>query len=909
MGRVGRWVEGVVGDAAGAGRGVPRFSGVSEPRAGALKWTFYVHGGSMTAAVLGFALGVWWLQRQAELPSAAAVTLLGGAAACGVTAVLLLRVLASARGAGRLVALVLLVGCSVAAGAWWAAGLAHLRMGEQLQAQDEGRDLSVVGVIASLPARGERSQRFEFEVESVAGGARLPPRIQLSWYQGLPGSSVDEAPALLGEGATARPGERWRFTVRLKRPHGSVNPHGFDYEAWLLERGLGATGYVRAQGARGAGAPERLGERNSLLDRIEQARAAIRARFLAVLSADPALSGAAGVLVALAVGDQRAIDALDWQVYNRTGVTHLMSISGLHVTLVSGLLAALVSFGWRRVPALALALPARKAAAVAGALAALGYTLLAGFGVPAQRTFFMVAVVAAALWSGRIAAPLRVLALALMAVLLLDPWAVLAPGFWLSFGAVGLIFYVTHGWTSPPDSTGPHASALSRPAHELRRLGAACLRGIADWGRTQWAITLGLAPAALLLFGQVSLVGPLANAVAIPLVSGIITPLALLAAVVPVDGLLFLAAWLMQVLMGFLTWCAWLPAAVWQQPVPPAWSLPLALVGVAWMLAPRGWPLRGLGLVLLLPAVLVEPPRPAPGEAWVSTLDVGQGLSVLVRTHRHALLYDAGPAWGESDSGERIILPVLRAIGVRRLDAMFVTHNDLDHTGGAISVLDNLPVGELLSSLPEGHPVLGFAQQARPCLRGQAWDWDGVRFEVLHPEAGDLAAAPGARGLRTNDLSCVLRIASQGGARMLLTGDIERAAEARLLQRASQAMEGLAAGLKEERSSLRAEVLLAPHHGSRTSSTPEFIAAVQPSVVVVPAGFRNRFGHPRADVLERYAGAGARVMRTDRDGAVQVRLGAAGAAQALEVHGQRALEPRYWRLAKCPAPQREAALC
>ena len=891
----------------------------------------------MTAAVLGFALGVWWLQRQAELPSAAAVTLLGGAAACGVTAVLLLRVLATARGAGRLVALVLLVGCAGAGGAWWAAGLAQLRMGEQLQAQDEGRDLSVVGVVASLPARGERSQRFEFEVESVDGGARLPPRLQLSWYQGLPGSSVDEAPALLGEGATVRPGERWRFTVRLKRPHGSVNPHGFDYEAWLLERGLGATGYVRAQGvggdgraqgARRAGAPERLGERNSLLDRIEQARAAIRARFLAVLGADPALAGAAGVLVALAVGDQRAIDALDWQVYNRTGVTHLMSISGLHVTLVSGLLAALVSFGWRRVPALALALPARKAAAVAGALSALGYTLLAGFGVPAQRTFFMVAVVAAALWSGRIAAPLRVLALALLAVLLLDPWAVLAPGFWLSFGAVGLIFYVTHGWTAPPESMAPFASTqqgLSRPARWLRRLGEACLRGIADWGRTQWAITLGLAPAALLLFGQVSLVGPLANAVAIPLVSGIITPLALLAAVVPVDGLLFLAAWLMQLLMGFLTWCAWLPAAVWQQPVPPAWTLPLALVGVAWMLAPRGWPLRSLGLALLLPAVLVEPPRPAPGEAWATTLDVGQGLSVLVRTHGHALLYDAGPAWGESDSGERIILPVLRAIGVQRLDAMFVTHNDLDHTGGAISVLDNLPVGELLSSLPEGHPVLGFAQQARPCLRGQAWDWDGVRFEVLHPEAADLAAVPGARGLRTNDLSCVLRIVSQGGARMLLTGDIERAAEARLVQRASSPADAMAAGPAAEpaaepaagpaaeraagTSALRAEVLLAPHHGSRTSSTPEFIAAVQPSVVVVPAGFRNRFGHPRADVLERYAGAGAQVMRTDRDGAVQVRLGAAGAAQALEVHGQRALEPRYWRLAKCPAPQREAALC
>lgn len=835
----------------------------------------------MTAAVLGFLLGVCWLQRQAVLPAAGWLWL--GVPAVAACALLL------AFGRGGLWRTALLLACAALAGALWATGWAQWRMDDRLAPGEEGRDLEVVGVVAGLPAAGERSLRFEFEVEAVEGGARLPRRVLLSWYRGVLVPGLDDLPDALQEGGGVQPGERWRFNVRLKRPHGGVNPHGFDYEAWLLERGIGATGYVRPPGPRGAA--QKLGRRNGFIDRIERARGAVRERFLRVLGEpvpgeSPAAAGArataAGVLVALAVGDQRAIDAGDWMVFNRTGVTHLMSISGLHVTLVSGLVAALVSFGWRRAPALALALPARKAAAVAAVLAALGYALVAGFAVPAQRTCFMVAVVAAALWAGRIAAPVRVLALALFAVLLLDPWAVLAAGFWLSFGAVGLIFYVAHGWGAAHAGHPAHA-APATPVTPMARLGAV----LHEWGRTQWAITLGLAPAALLLFGQVSLVGPLANAVAIPLVSGVITPLALLAALLPIDALLHLAAALMRALMVFLVWCAWLPAAVWQQAAPPPWAVPLALAGVLWMLAPHGLPARWLGCALLLPAVLVVPPRPAHGEAWIDTLDVGQGLAVLVRTRAHALLYDAGPAWGEADSGERVILPVLRALGVPRLDRMLVTHNDLDHTGGAISVLDNLEVGELLSSLPAGHPVLSFAPRQRPCLRGERWDWDGVRFEVLHPAANEHEA----RGVRINDLSCVLRVAAGEGAGggMLLTGDIEKAAEARLLAREPQA--------------LRAQVLLAPHHGSGTSSTAEFLAAVGAREVVVAAGYRNRFGHPKAEVLARYAALGARVSRTDRDGAVQVRLDAQGAGVSALRHS----EPRYWRSRAPPVPGECAA--
>jgi len=762
----------------------------------------------MTPVILSFASGVLFLQLQPELP---------GMACYGLLALLPLAKWRPFR-----------LAAALAFGFCWALGMAQLRLADRLAPGLEGRDIELVGVVASLPAAGERSLRFEFEPESSA--ENLPGKILLSWYRSPDRANHEEQPAILS--SPLHPGERWRFTVRLRRPHGLFNPHGFDYEAWLLERGVGATGYVRS-GNRSF--PQRLGERNSVSDRIELIREAVRDRFKRVLGETPA----AGILAALAVGDQRSISAEEWRLFNRTGVTHLMSISGLHVTLVSGLFAWLAGWLWRRSAFLMLRLPARKAAAVAAIAGALGYTLLAGFAVPAQRTFWMVTVVALALWSGRTAAPTRVLALALAAVLVFDPWALLSPGFWLSFGAVALIFMV---------SNDKEATAV-------------------QWLRVQWAITLGLAPAALFLFAQFSVVGPLANALAIPLVSVVVTPLVLLAALIPWDGLLALAAWLTEWLLQFLEWCASLPAAVWQQHAPPLWTVLLALAGVGWLLAPRGLPWRAAGMVLMLPAVALPPPAPAPGEAWVTTLDVGQGLAVLVRTANRALLYDAGPALGaDADSGERIIAPYLRAAGVARLDALIVTHNDNDHAGGAASVLENFEVGALLSSLPSGHPLLGNVEGARRCAAGEAWEWDGVRFDILHPAGAD------ARAKKSNDLSCVLKV-SAGGRAMLLTGDIERPAEAELLIRDAPA--------------LAADVLLVPHHGSRTSSTAEFLAAVGAQAAVVPVGYRNRFGHPNADVLDRLR---ANLHRTDLDGAVTVRF----SRGIFDIRGEREARRRYW---------------
>lgn len=796
----------------------------------------------MTAAVLSFFAGVLLLQYQASLPDPRWLLLL----ALPVCLALLCAALhwqAQARCRVRaLITRAAVLLCVLGAGFLWAAACAHYRMAGVLAPELEGRDIELVGVVTSLPASTGRALRFEFEPESGREGARLPALIRLVWYRAAVRAEMpEEEAAALEERTRIRPGERWRFSVRLRRPHGNVNPHGFDYEAWLLEHGIGATGYVRASPR-----PERLGERGAFSDVVGRVRESVRDRFFSVLGETPA----AGILAALAVGDQASISAEEWRLFAMTGVTHLMSISGLHVTLISGLLAWLANWLWRRLPRLCLRLPARKVAAIAGIVGAFGYTVFAGYAVPAQRTCYMVAAVALALWSARVVTPARVLSLALFAVIVADPWASLAPGFWLSFAAVALILYAA-------------GAARDRP-----------LRALRQWLRVQWAITIGLAPAVLLFFGQVSLIGPLANALAIPLVSIVITPLALLAALLPFEALLLLSSRLTELLLMFLEWCASLPLAVWQGPAPALWCVVAAGFGAAWLLAPRGLPWRAAGLVLFLPAFALPAPSPGPGEAWITTLDVGQGLAVLVRTRTHALLYDAGPAYGiESDSGERVIVPLLRSLGIQRLDAMIITHRDTDHLGGAQSVLGSLEVAQVVSSLAARHELHAYALTSMRCAAGQGWEWDGVKFDMLGPAVEDFGKVGKARN---NNLSCVMKLATSGGA-VLLTGDIERAAEAALLSRDAAA--------------LRAHVMLVPHHGSRTSSGPAFLDAVAPSHAVVAAGYRNRFGHPHAEIVRRYEGSGVRVSRTDLDGAVHISLG----AMNYSVTGEREASPRYWR--------------
>jgi len=694
----------------------------------------------------------------------------------------------------------------------WAAWRADLRLADRLPDHWQGVDLSVVGVVSDLPQTNARGERFLLDVEQVVTPhAPKLQRMQLTRYW------PDEA----APSPTVHAGERWQFTVRLKRPYGTHNPHGFDLEAWMLERGIAASGYVREQPL-----PTRLDARAATPTAwIAAMRAAIHERIVSTLGDAPY----AGVIAALVIGDQRSIPYAQWRTFTRTGVNHLLSISGLHVTMIATLAGWGVAFGWRRWPRAAERLPARQAGLLAAVLAAFAYAVLAGFQVPAQRTLFMLGVLALAFWGRREPRPFSALVWALFTVLLIDPWAVLSAGFWLSFGAMASILWVTFGRVALPDK----------------------LRG---WVSVQAAVTLALAPALLLLFQQVSVVSPFANAIAIPVVSWLVTPLALLGVIAP--PLWHAAAWLMDWLGQGLAWASTLSWAVAVRPAPDSWVMLLAVVGTVWLLLPRGFPLRMLGGLLWLPLMFPLRASIAPDAFQADIIDVGQGTAILIRTANHTLLYDTGAAFVDSDAGERIVAPYLRASGVDALSGVIVSHDDSDHSGGLLSVLRDLPTGWLLHGLPAASPLLKAAPSPRHCHRGQHWQWDGVIFEILNPP--ETAYAEPSR--RDNDFSCVLKV-SRGGQSLLITGDAERRGELELM---------------ESGADLAATVLVVGHHGSRTSSLDDFVKQSHPRYGVFTVGFRNRYGHPHPQVVARFRQQNVRILRSDTGGLITLTFGEAG---------------------------------
>lgn len=769
--------------------------------------------------VIGFAVGIWLCQQQALLAEPLPFVL-------GTCAALLLWILLLPR--LPRVAFVACLGTCFLAGFTYADWRAGVRLEDRLPQALEQQNLLITGQVTDLPQNFEHGVRFRFEVESAPAG--VPQHLQLTWavYEHAKGMQI--LPQI-------HAGERWQLLVRLRRVHGNVNPDGFDFEGWMFEQGIGAVGTVQAKAARRIGAGSW-----SATAFIDRWREQIRDRFVKVLPESPWR----GVLVALVVGDQGSIPKDQWALFRQTGVTHLVSISGLHITLIGAIVGFAVGWVWRRIPWLALRLPAQKAGVLSGALAAFVYVLLSGFSVPAQRTLYMLATAALTMWLERTGGVKRVLACALLVVLLLDPWAVLSSGFWLSFGAVGVLLMVgsmelaEEGW--------------------MARAGA--------WMRAQWAVTLFTLPILLALFQQFSLVSPLANAIAIPLVSMLVTPLALLFGVVPLPMLAHLANWLLGLMMAYLKLCGGLPFAIWQQASPPGWLALLCCLAALWALLPRGVPGRLIGLLLFVPLLLWQPVRPARGFAQVTVLDVGQGLSVHVRTASHDLLFDTGPKYSEqSDAGQRTVLPYLVADGVRRLDMLMVSHQDSDHSGGARSILAALPVADYRASFPRDSGLVPAHAAFRDCLLGQHWEWDGVVFDVLHP-------TPDAVGLG-NDGSCVLRVATRAG-NVLLTGDIERAAEEAVL--AAPAV------------SPRAEIIVAPHHGSHSSSQDFFVQAVHARYAVFTAGYLNRYHHPAPEVVLRYVRDGADPLRSDFDGAVRFNLYADG----ITVTRARQAQVRYW---------------
>ena len=693
-----------------------------------------------------------------------------------------------------------------------------------LPKQLEGVDVEVEGTIASLVERDSRRARFEFLPTKLNYGEQqltAPHRLLLSWYGDPPELSV---------------GDRWQLTVRLKRPHGFMNPGGFDYEKWLFQQRIHATGYVRTKATQTFLGSEWY---SRPADRLRQH---LQHQIGAYLGDHPFR----GLIAALAIGDRSTIHDQQWEVLTRTGTNHLMAISGLHIGLVAGMVFFLGRLLWSWLGRAPLLLPAPRAAALIALLAAAGYAALAGFSIPTQRALIMIGVIMTALLLQRQINPSQGLALALGGVLLIDPMAVITVGFWLSFAAVAIILYGLGG--------RPHKK-----------------RGWRQWGRVQWVVSLGLLPLLAFSFQQAPLLSPLANLIAVPWVSLSVVPLTLLGIIAlllypPLGGWLLLqAANLLGWLWPILQRLADAPVAQWQLPAePPLWSLLAAVIGVLWMLAPRGIPARWVGAGWALPLVLTSPQQPQQGEAWFTLLDVGQGLAAVVQTRNHTLVYDTGPRFSDHfDTGQAVLVPFLRREGIATLDMLIVGHGDNDHIGGADSLLQEYPAARLLTTVPEKLP-----EGAELCRRGQSWHWDGVQFSILHPAQEQTAAG--------NNASCVLKIET-AAASLLLTGDIERRAERRLVA--------------TDPAALAATILVAPHHGSKTSSSQQFIDAVDPDYVLFPAGYRNRFHHPHPKVVERYLANRVQMLDSARHGAIRFRLGREGLSPP---ESFRLLARRYW---------------
>jgi len=780
----------------------------------------------MRMASIAFLLGIWWLQQQAALPRLD-VPFTITCVAC--LAVLMLaafqRPVVRRTGLVRWGLIAIATLAVSGAGYLYAAARANVRLADSLLHTLEGRDLAMTGVVADLPQAVGEGVRFVFEVEEADAG--VPGRVLLSWYR----PRDEDAPL-----PHVSPGERWHFVVRLKRPHGNAVPGGFDYEAWLLERNLRATGYVRNPNE----ALRLDADAGGFMHGVHRLRAHIRDAIGAALPDAPH----AGILIALAVGDQGAISPAHWEVFRRTGVSHLVAISGMHISLVGVMIGGLCAQVWRRVPWLVLRVPVRKAAATAALIAALGYALLAGLGIPVQRALIMLIVAVVALLLGRESAPGRVLALALLCVVLIDPWAVLSPGFWLSFGAVAVILLLAGGRVRP---------------------GSGWRMAV----RIQLAITFATIPALLALFNVFSLVSPVANAIAIPLVSFVITPLTLGAILWPSPVLLLPAHAVSGWMLHVLEWLADSSVALWQQAQPPGWMIVAGCVAALFLLLPAATPGRGAALAVMAALLSWQAPRPDWGQFRAVVLDVGQGLSVHVQTASRDMVYDTGPAYGASDAGTRVVAPYLGALGVSRLDRLVLSHDDADHVGGTQSVLDAVAVTHILAG-DEASTLRGLARwPSEACTAGRTWEWDGVGFDVLWPTAGMLPAR------RNNEHSCVLRIHGAGGS-LLLVGDVEHLAEQALV-----AAHG---------DTLASSAIVVAHHGSRSSSIDAFVDAVMPELAVFSVGYLNRFGHPHPSVWTRWAVAGARSYRTDSQGSITLEVDADGVTAT----ASRERHPRYW---------------
>ncbi len=770
-----------------------------------------------------------------------------------------------------------------ASGFAWAFGHAHWMMGQRLAAQYEGVDLVVEGMVSSLPVSptlesnsatfGSQRVRFDFTLTRIIQPdnlslAHFPKRIRLSWYR--PPSKIEA-------------GAFWRFTVRLKRPYGFSNPGGFNYESWLYQKRIQARGYIRN------------GEYNQLLTghsselflskSLLKLRWRIRNKIADGLAVGENTEFIRHLTQALILGYRSGLNASQWQIFQRTGTIHLMAISGLHIGLVAGLVYFLSQFLWRLSGRGCLILPAPQVAAVAALLAAALYAMLAGFTIPTQRALVMLSVAMLHIVFKRTPLPAsKIIALALILVLLLDPLAVLAQGFWLSFLAVALIIFL-----------------MQRPAHTVARqlneqvsqnqpgfisgVVQKTYTSVVQFGRLQWALTIAMFPLVLFFYQSSSLVSPLANFVAIPVMSLAVVPLMFIA-----TGFLFLNTMLANVLFRLVDF---IYIRLWQLlealansafstlelAIASPWLLVLCFLAILLWLTVKGTPMRWLAFVLFLPLLFYSAPALKQGEARLTVLDVGQGLSAVIQTKSHTVVFDTGPRYSSNfDTGRAVVVPYLRQMRRDTIDTLIISHGDNDHIGGLQSILSLLPVKRILSSVPDNISRqlerAGVTVSALACQQGLQWQYDGVEFAILSP----LEIIKAENGHDKNNQSCVLKISTDFGT-VLLTGDIERETESYLYHNFA--------------TQLAADVLVVPHHGSNTSSLSGFIKAVSPQYAVFTVGYKNRYRLPGKKVLQRYQqNSRASLFKTYETGALtfQMKQGA-----SLQPQAYRLLNSRYWQ--------------
>ena len=782
--------------------------------------------GTMLAFACAFTVGVALLEHEPALPDpmwCAALPVAAGLALARVRA-------------GPLLAAV--------AGYSWAAFVAHVQMGAALPAGAEGRDLEIAGTVQGLPVADTRRVRFDFDVDPGAG-VPLPAggRVRLSWYRAR---------------LTPEPGSVWRLTVRLRRPRGWRNPGGSDYEGWLFANRIVATGYIKSA--------RRIGSAPALsMARVHAVRAGLARSIRSVLDG----YGSEGLIRALAIGDRSGVSERRWRTLRVTGIAHLMAISGLHIGMAAGATYWMALRVWTLVPRAPLLIAAPQVAGGAAMLAAFGYALLAGLSLPTQRALLMLAVLIASRLSRRCIPPSHGLAFALAAVLIADPHAVRAPGFWLSFVAVAAIVMAIA--TRP--SIGRRKPAGDWPGANPRTF-TGRLRTLAI---VQIAVTVGLAPVTLSVFAEQSLVSPFVNALVIPLVGAIVVPVVLAGLLVGVllppvgASLLTAAALLLDTLWPAVEWVGG-HAVMLRAPGGLGWlQIAAAAAGVLIVLAPRGLVPRWLGLTWMLPMLAMRPAPIEPGAYRMTVLDVGHGLAVVVETAGRVLVYDTGPPVGSRlDAAALAVLPYLAWRGHAEVDRVVLSHGDSDHIGGYRRLAESIAVGSTIANGPVGSPRPDAA-----CTAGRQWDWDGVSFEILYPPDGHSGF--------DNAHSCVIRIEGSGGS-TLLTGDVEAGGERALVARLG---EGLAT-----------DVLVVPHHGSTTSSTRGFIDAVSPSIALFSASEHGRFRLPHPEILSRYVDAGAATYTTSRCGAVTVEFAAGGKPRIVRL--EREHDRRYWHVRDAP---------